>query len=381
MATTPITELITALNRREDTQAIPNFSGNATEQYISSWLSEAEAVATIHNWDDATKRNNFASRLKGPALKWHSERVRSNPNDTYTQWKTAIKDHFKHPADRDKQLQKLENLTQKPNQSVRVFIEKINNTYNSIYDDTQNQNLSIKNDLLVKILLKGVLKPIKTLMVLNQMLPEVTTWDDAQKAAIRCETTLYKTQASGGTLELPNLTTPNVDSLAAAAIQQQQKQIEALQKQLNKINFLGDENNHIEDSISYIGTPQRGRSPHRSYGNNPHAHSVKWSDKHNGSQNHQYDRSRSRDQYKQSHHNQSHSGESYHYKSNQNRQQSYPNRNRQEQKSNNTPDPSPRPQDKGSDLKKIQCFRCDGFGHTASECRTKNPRKFRRHEK
>jgi hypothetical protein len=106
MATTPITELITALNRREDTQAIPNFSGNATEQYISSWLSEAEAVATIHNWDDATKRNNFASRLKGPALKWHSERVRSNPNDTYTQWKTAIKDHFKHPADRDKQLQK-----------------------------------------------------------------------------------------------------------------------------------------------------------------------------------------------------------------------------------------------------------------------------------
>ena len=24
-----------------------------------------------------------------------------------------------------------------------MFIEKINNTYNSIYDDTQNQNLSI----------------------------------------------------------------------------------------------------------------------------------------------------------------------------------------------------------------------------------------------
>ena len=64
-----------------------------------------------------------------------------------------------------------------------MFIEKINNTYNSIYDDTQNQN-----DLLVKILLKGVLKPIKTLVVLNQMLPEVTTWGDAQKAAIRCET-------------------------------------------------------------------------------------------------------------------------------------------------------------------------------------------------
>ncbi len=57
--------------------------------------------------------------------------------------------------------------------------------------------------VLVKILLKGVIKPIKTLMVLNQLLPEVKTWEDAQKAAIRCETTLYETQASGGTLELP----------------------------------------------------------------------------------------------------------------------------------------------------------------------------------
>jgi hypothetical protein len=43
----------------------------------------------------------------------------------------------------------------------------------------------MKNDLLVKILLKGILKPIKTLMVLNQLLPEVTTWENAQAAALR----------------------------------------------------------------------------------------------------------------------------------------------------------------------------------------------------
>jgi hypothetical protein len=42
MPTNPITELITALKRREDTKAIPIFSGNAIEQYISSWLFEAE---------------------------------------------------------------------------------------------------------------------------------------------------------------------------------------------------------------------------------------------------------------------------------------------------------------------------------------------------
>ena len=75
-------------------------------------------------------------------------------------------------------------------------------------------------------------------MVLNQLLPEVTTWEDAQKSAIRCETTLYKTQFSGGTLELPALSTTNDNTLAATIIQQQQKQIEELQKQLNKITIL-----------------------------------------------------------------------------------------------------------------------------------------------
>ena len=235
MAAKALENLITALNRREDIQAISSFSGNATEQYISSWLSEAEAIATIHNWDDAVKKTNFASRLKGPALKWHSQRSTSHPNETYTQWKQALKDHFKHPADRDKQLQQLENLTQKPNQPVRMFIDKINSCYNALYDDRNNQNLTMKNDLLVKILLKGILKPIKTLMVLNQLLPEVTTWEDAQAAALRCEKTLYKTQASGGKLDLPTFSTYNTNTLTATTIQQQQKQIEALQKQIDKI--------------------------------------------------------------------------------------------------------------------------------------------------
>jgi hypothetical protein len=121
MPTNPITELITALNHHEDIKAIPNFSGNATDQYISSWLSEAESIATIHNWDETVKKNNLASRFKGPALKWHSQRI--------------------------------------------------------------------------------------------------------------------KTQANGGTLELPTLSTTN-DNTLAATITQQQRQIEELRKQLNKINIL-----------------------------------------------------------------------------------------------------------------------------------------------
>lgn len=48
MAATALDDLITALNRRDDIQAIPLFSGTATDQYISSWLSEADSIATIH---------------------------------------------------------------------------------------------------------------------------------------------------------------------------------------------------------------------------------------------------------------------------------------------------------------------------------------------
>ena len=396
MAAEALENLITALNRREDVQAISSFSGNATDQYISSWLSEAEAIATIHNWDDAVKKTNFASRLKGPALKWHSQRSTSHPNDNYTQWKQALKDHFKHPADRDKQLQKLENLTQKPNQPVRMFIDKINSCYNALYDDRNNQNLTMKNDLLVKILLKGILKPIKTLMVLNQLLPEVTTWEDAQTAALRCETTLYKTQASNGMLELPTFTSTNIDSLAATALQQQQKQIEKLQQQLNKINFLGDTGDTSEQTVNYVGAQQRGRPTQKRH-DNYNGSTVKWSDNAHSSQHYQqpdqrqrsqsrdnYQRSRSRENYQSPHTNQyTQYKSSNHYQPTQHQQgySSYPD---QKYKS-----PSRRPSTPGAsrsnsrnrDLSKVQCHRCEKFGHIAKECWTKNPARLRRQEK
>ena len=257
MADDAVENLITALNPRENAQAIANYSGNGTDQYITSWLTEAEAIATIHNWDDAAKKTKFASRLKSPALIWHSERSRSNPNYSYTQWQHALKTHFKHPADRDKQLNQLENLIQKPNQPVRMFIEKINRSYNALYGDRNNQDLKLKNDTLVKILLKGVIKPIKTLMVLNQLLPEVTTWQEAQDAAIRCETTLY-TQSSNGILELPIFKYTSIDDLRTTAMQQQQKEIEMLRAQLNKVNFLGDAHKPDDKTVNYVGQQERG---------------------------------------------------------------------------------------------------------------------------
>jgi hypothetical protein len=170
MANTALDDLITALNRRDDIQAIPLFSGTATDQYISSWLSEADSIATIHKWSAEIKKANLASRLRGPALKWHKQRLIQAPDEEYTAWKQALKDHFKHPADRDKQIIKLENLQQTPNVPIRNFIDKINALYNAIYNDGRNpQNAdpeldSLKNDKLVQILLKGAIKPIRELI-------------------------------------------------------------------------------------------------------------------------------------------------------------------------------------------------------------------------
>jgi hypothetical protein len=429
MAGDAVENLITALNRRENVQAITNYSGNGTDQYITSWLTEAEAIATIHNWDDAAKKTNFASRLKGPALIWHSERSRSNPNDTYTQWKHALKTHFKHPADRDKQLNKLENLTQKPNQPVRMFIEKINRSYNALYDDRNNQDLKLKNDTLVKILLKGVIKPIKTLMVLNQLLPEVTTWQEAQDAAIRCETTLYKTQSSNGILELPTFASATVDDLRTTVMQQQQKEIEMLRAQLsNKVNFLGDAQKPDDQTVNYVGQQERGRPQQRRYNTykDQNNSTVKWSDNAHSSQHYQQPnqrpRSQSRDYNQRSHSRDSYqkqnSGQQNQYQNNhqyqynhqyqsnqqyqnnpqyqntyQNTQQyqqqqpnkSYQNQSDQKYKSPSrrpgTPGPPSRSNSKNRDLSQIDCHRCGNFGHLARECKTKNPARFRQQEK
>jgi hypothetical protein len=99
MAATALDDLITTLNRSDDIQAIPLFSGTATDQYISSWLSEANSIATIHKWSTEIKKANLASRLRGPALKLHTQRLIDAPDEAYAAWKQALKDHFKHPAD------------------------------------------------------------------------------------------------------------------------------------------------------------------------------------------------------------------------------------------------------------------------------------------
>jgi hypothetical protein len=238
-------------------------------------------------------------------------------------------------------------------------------------------------------------------MVLNQLLPEVTTWQDAQDAAIRCETTLYKTQSSNGMLELPSFTTTNIDSLTATAMQQQQKEIEMLRAQLNKVNFLGNAN-QPDDTVNYVGQQERGRPQQRYNSYNDHPNSVKWSDNTHSSQHYQRSRSQSRDNnhhpnsrdnyQKSSHQNQYQNNpqykNSYQHQNTQQYQQpnkGYQNYTDQKYKSPSrrpgTPGPSSRSNSRNRDLSQVQCYRCDKFGHIAKECKTRNVPRLRQQEK
>ena len=125
---TSVEDLVKALNESKITETIPLFSGNS-QQYITSWLTEAESLATVYNWSERHRKTNFASRFRGPALKWHTQRMATHANESYADWKNALKQHFLHPAHKEKKIIKLEKLEQTSNQPIRAFIDKINSIY------------------------------------------------------------------------------------------------------------------------------------------------------------------------------------------------------------------------------------------------------------
>ncbi|KAI9551210.1 hypothetical protein GHT06_003611 [Daphnia sinensis] len=164
--------LTAALNRREEIQNIPIYSGNVNDQPIGVWLRDAEAIATIHDWSQDQMKKLFSTRLKGTALSWHLERIKEAPQETYREWRNALKEHFKHPADRAKQKTKLFSVKQAPNQPVRHFIDKIIQAYNSIYKDRDDGAQALNR----------LLAPIKTILF-HSKYPSEPNWENITKAA------------------------------------------------------------------------------------------------------------------------------------------------------------------------------------------------------
>ena len=73
-----IAERMTDQNSKEERKSIPHYNGHQNDQSINQWIREAEAVSTLNEWNDETKKRYLASRFKGAALNWHIKRLQSN---------------------------------------------------------------------------------------------------------------------------------------------------------------------------------------------------------------------------------------------------------------------------------------------------------------
>ncbi|XP_057364765.1 myosin-J heavy chain-like [Daphnia carinata] len=383
-----IRALAVAITRRDETQNIPIYSGNVNDQPIGVWLRDAEAIATIHEWPRESTKKILATRLKGTALQWHIDRLRVAPRESYSDWRNALKEHFKHPADKAKQKSKLLSVKQSPNQPVRHFIDKITQAYSAIYkegDEEQAESAeltALKDDTLIKMLLDGLLPTIKTILFHNKY-PSTPNWQNFKQAALESEEIAYNTQA----LELKPIfkfEVPKPTRDIEAELTQTKLELEELKNNLTKLNLSGTASKSGQDwSVNNIDTYKQGRDSSR-YNN------VKWEDRQRSRDNsysrdrrdHSYNRNRSYDRNRSESRERSYGKERYQDKRYQNRERlDSRTRRYDERPRSKSPHPSAELARKqrlsGNNRENtITCHRCLNTGHIAKDCRTKNPRRF-----
>ncbi len=112
MVTTALNDLITVLNRRDDIQAVPLFSGTVTYQYISSWLTEADSIASIHKWAVDIKKSKLSIVTSRPSIETANTTNHRISRRDLRRLETSSERSFQTPGCKDKQIIKLENVQQ-----------------------------------------------------------------------------------------------------------------------------------------------------------------------------------------------------------------------------------------------------------------------------
>ena len=118
---------------REDKKSIPIFKRSSDEKLVTDWLREAERIANNNEWDDSQKLKFFPDRFKDEAADWHASYIEEHNNPSYADWKKDFINRFRDEADLDNLKNKLQNLTQKPDQRTRAFVAKLNSLYDGVY--------------------------------------------------------------------------------------------------------------------------------------------------------------------------------------------------------------------------------------------------------
>ena len=220
----PIVKGLSLLFTKEDKLAIPIFSGKESDPLITSWLREAETLATLNNWDAEEKVRYFSQRLRGEAAEWLEEYLRDHNNENYDYWKDCIIERFLNESDIDQLKNTLHNLAQAPGQRTKSYIAKINGLFDDVYGkvralapnadqatkDLRNDVEKIRDEQKRKIILKGLLPKI-TKELWSRMTKDAT-YDEVCEFALTSESVVINKEINGEKTQL----------LAAVAVQQEQ---------------------------------------------------------------------------------------------------------------------------------------------------------------
>ncbi|XP_057369829.1 uncharacterized protein LOC130690963 [Daphnia carinata] len=103
-------------------KTLPSFSGSENGALVEDWFQECERAASLLGWHEDIMLQKFIMRLRGDALMYHRKKL--TYVEDYWDWRDLMIEEFMH-NDKYYFLGQLDQLRQKPHQSVTTFAAEI----------------------------------------------------------------------------------------------------------------------------------------------------------------------------------------------------------------------------------------------------------------
>lgn len=136
----------------------PVFRG-APEESISEWLLCYEHVASLNNWDQATKVKFLYLALDGDAKKWHTTQILTGAPNTWEEWATLLKTSFTSRHSVEIAHLRLQNRTQLPSETPEQY-------YYDVVQLCARVNPSMTEDDRLRHLMRGLRPDILEKMII-----------------------------------------------------------------------------------------------------------------------------------------------------------------------------------------------------------------------
>jgi len=295
-----LTRNLGELFSREEKKTIPMFSGQTDGKSIHDFLKIAKRLKDNNAWDDQQIVRFISDRLCDEALDWHLDFMRNLPlNEAshraatdnerevpavpYTRddlpfqvWEDAFLNRFTNLAHKEKLRNKLYLLRQTSDQDIQSFISSINNLYKLVNGEgvklpnnstqsekrlvIENQNLRDQEKL--KILLKGVLPKIRSVMW-SRMSPS-PTYEEACSTALDAESILINQEISedrGLTAVVAGISVHEEEQ--DRELKKQKSEIELLKSHLSALNLSNNLSQGMEGSPKLVAAVSEERPSSR----------------------------------------------------------------------------------------------------------------------